>query len=97
MLSLANEKLEQVVPLITLNFLKWQKKSITVTSLTLKNEEVKVYICLPHTAENLNIKAFMIVALSCAARGYECKMVRPDDLTRMSDEHGGVMNKVVFV
>ena len=39
----------------------------------------------------------MIVALSFSARGYECKMVRQDDLTRMSYEHGGVMYKVVFV
>ena len=97
LLSFANEKLEQVVPLITLNFLKWQKKDITVKSLTLKNAEIKFYILMPHTEESFTIKAFMIVALAFAARGYECKMVTRDDLTRMSDEHGDVMYKVVFV
>ena len=48
--------------------MKLLKKDITVTSLTLKNEEVKVYIALPHTAENFTIKAFMIVALATNAR-----------------------------
>ena len=52
MLAFANEKLEQVVLLIALNFLKCQKKDITVKSLALKNEVVKVYITTARSGQS---------------------------------------------
>jgi hypothetical protein len=58
-------------PIIQKLINNWKKSETTKRAKTFKKKDLNDYYLLPHTSDNLPVKAFSIVATACAGRKIE--------------------------
>lgn len=78
-----NLDLKTVAPLIELRLNQWDKQETTKQADIFQREEVQRFCELPDTADNIVIKAFVVAAMSFAARGAESKGMEKTDVQRI--------------